>query len=234
MKTRKFDILVMGIVFLCLFAGSGYAQTPPGDETALFTTTTAPDALILFDLSGSMDWNPAGGTNIWGNSSCSGTFYSSSGTGHNVDCSRLAIAKRTVFNILDDNNDNTINSTDEGSLGVRIGYMRFYNCVSSSEENSGTYNYGSGCSTLIRAIGSKYSLTYCASSTSCTITSGSSSSNCVNGESANGGTPLAAGLEEAKRYLDAHKALDASKNCRQKFVILLTDGSDTYACGADG
>lgn len=247
MKTRKFDILVMGIVLLCLFAGSGYAQTPATDEEALFTTTTAPDALILFDLSGSMLWNPAGDDNPYGastacvadtthctGSGCTGGFCGSSKSGCNIDCSRLTIAKRVVFSILDDNNDNTINSTDEGSLGVRIGYMRFYNCDSSSEENSGTYNYSSGCSTLIRAIGSKYSLTYCANSTSCTITSGSSSSTCVNGESAVGGTPLASSMEEAKRYLDAHKALDVSKNCRQKFVILLTDGSDTYACGADG
>ncbi len=50
------------------------------------------------------------------------------------NCSRLAIAKRSVFNILDDNNDNTINSTDETSLGVRLGYMRFYDC---SDDDTG-------------------------------------------------------------------------------------------------
>ena len=34
--------------------------------------------------------------------------------------------------------------------------------------------------------------------------------------------------------LDAHKATDDAKECRQKFVILITDGSDTYGCSGDG
>lgn len=234
MKSQKLISLIVGIALLAFFANAGNATSPPVGEEALFTSSTQPDALILFDLSGSMDWNPSGGANIWGNTSCTGTFYASSGTGHNVNCSRLAIAKRAVFNVLDDNNDNTINSTDEASLSVRIGYMRFYDCSYSSAENTGTYSYSSGCNKLIRAINSKYSLTYCASNSSCTITSGSSSANSVNGEQASGGTPLAAALREAKLYLDAHKAADSAKACRQKFVILLTDGADTFACGANG
>jgi Tfp pilus tip-associated adhesin PilY1 len=231
MKTKGLQSLLWGGI-LCgfLMAGTVGAVTPPAGEEALFTTSTAPDALILLDLSGSMDWNPAGGDNTWGNSSCSGTFYSSSGTGHNTKCSRLAIAKRAIFDILDDNDDNTINGTDETSLGVRIGYMRYYNCGS---DDTGA-SYSGGCNSLIRAIGSKYSLTYCASSSSCSVTSGSSSSNCVNGESATGGTPLASALNEAKLYLDAHKAADNAASCRQKFVILITDGADTFACSGDG
>ena len=54
------------------------------------------------------------------------------------NCSRLTIAKRSIFNILDDNNDGTINSTDETSLGVRLGYMRFYNCHNDDTGNSYT------------------------------------------------------------------------------------------------
>ncbi len=46
--------------------------------------------------------------------------------------------------------------------------------------------------------------------------------------------PWPLSLGEAKIYLDAHKAADSAGACRQKFVILLTDGSDTYACGASG
>jgi Mg-chelatase subunit ChlD len=46
-------------------------------------------------------------------------------------------------------------------------------------------------------------------------------------------TPLAGALTEAKSYLDAHKAGDTYKNCRKKFVIFLTDGWDTLACGAN-
>ncbi|MHB9097955.1 MAG: pilus assembly protein [Syntrophales bacterium] len=234
MKTKTFPILCASVLCFFLTAGAARAVTPPAGEEALFTTSTAPDALILLDLSGSMDYNPAGGDHIWGNTSCSGTssdFYHESGTGHTTNCSRLAIAKRALFDILDDNDDNTINGTDETSLGVRIGYMRFYNCGSVGDD-SGT-DYASGCNKLIRAIASKYSLIYCASSSSCSVTSGVSASNCVNGESANGGTPLAGALNEARLYLDAHKAVD-SVTCRQKFAILITDGADTFSCNGSG
>jgi len=233
MKTKVFCILFGTILCCFLTTGTAGAVAPPAGEEALFTTSTAPDALILLDLSGSMAWNPAGGDHIWGNSSCSGTssdFYHDSGAGHTTNCSRIAIAKRALFDILDDNDDNTINGTDETSLGVRIGYMRYYNCGS---DDLGA-DYASGCNKLIRTIGSKYSLTYCASNASCIVTSGSGSANCVNGESATGGTPLAAALNEAKLYLNAHKAMDTAKDCRQKFVILITDGADTFACSGNG
>ena len=108
----------------------------------------------------------------------------------------------------------TINSTDETSLGVRLGYMRFTNCCADDTGNS----YTSGCNSLIKAIGSTYS----------------SINTSVQAESASGGTPLISALREAKLYLDDHKAADAAKDCRQKFVILITDGSDTYGCGSDG
>ena len=129
-------------------------------------------------------------------------------------CSRLDIAKRSIFNILDDNGDGSITTADEGSLGVRLGYMRFYNCSSDDTGN----DYSSGCNSLIKAIGTSYSVI----------------NTNVQSESSSGGTPLATALKEAKLYLDAHKANDSAKSCRQKFVILITDGSDTYACGADG
>ncbi|MGV8058669.1 MAG: pilus assembly protein [Smithellaceae bacterium] len=240
----KKTIKTTGLILLILLAVSIFAEnvsatSPVTDESALFTNSTSPDALILLDLSGSMAWNPAGGSNIWGNSSCTGTFYSSSGTGHNVDCSRLAIAKRSIFAILDDTGNGTIDSQDEGSLGIRMGYMRFYGCADNSEEQTGTYSYTSGCnqipgssSSSRRYIGSKYSQIYCNSNTSCTISDTGSYS--VGGASANGGTPIATALREAKTYLDDHKAADSAAACRKKFVILITDGSDTYACSGNG
>jgi hypothetical protein len=224
--SAKIRIITMLLVGLCFWGGTSRA-----DETALFTTSVAPDAMIVLDLSGSMDFNPTGDTDtskIWGNASCSGTFYTSSGTGHTTKCSKLDIAKRAIFDILDDNGDLTIDSTDETSLGVRIGYMRFYN----GDDQAG--DYLSGANKLSKAIGTKYSNIFCNNNTSCTIFSTCTSSACVNGEAANGGTPLAASLNEAKLYLDAHKALDTAASCRQKFVILLTDGADTYACSGDG
>jgi Tfp pilus tip-associated adhesin PilY1 len=231
MKTMLLRVLIgWGILWLFLTPGMVGAAQPAEGEEALFTTSVAPDALIVLDLSGSMDWNPAGGSNIWGNSSCSGTFYSSSGTGHTVNCSRVAIAKRAIFDILDDNDSNRIDGSDETSLGVRIGYMRFYDA--SSDDTGGSYS--SGSNKLIRAINTKYSLIYCASNNYCDITTGSSSSSCVNGESANGGTPLVAALNEARLYLNAHKALDNAATCRQKFAILISDGADTFSCGGNG
>ena len=147
-------------------------------------------------------------------SSCSDPFYRTSGTGHTVDCSRLAIAKRAMFDVLDDNDSNTVSNADESSLGIRFGYMRFYNCI--GDEPAGSYS--SGCNSLIRIIGAKYGDVWSS----------------VNGESATGGTPLASSLHEAKLYLDAHKAADSAASCRQKFAILITDGADTYACSGNG
>ena len=176
--------------------------------------------------------DPYGTVPKWGNTSCSGPFYISSRSGYSTDCSRLAIAKRAIFDMLDENGDGLIkssgSSTDDSNLNIRMGYMRFYNC--GTDDTGGSYT--SGCNSLIREINSKYSLIYCGSSNSCSLTS--TGSNCVNAESASGGTPLASALQEAKLYLDAHKASDPARACREKFVIFITDGADTFACGGNG
>ena len=130
------------------------------------------------------------------------------------NCSRLAIAKRSISNILDDNNDGTINSTDETSLGVRLGYMRFYNCQ--------RRRHGGQLHQRLQQPDQGDQLQL------------QQHQHRVQAESASGGTPIASALNEAKLYLDAHKAADNAKDCRQKFVILITDGSDTYACNGDG
>ncbi len=197
------------------------------DETALFSTV-APDALIVFDLSGSMSWNPSGGTDVWSNASCAGSFYPTSGEGHDTNCSRLEIAKRTLFGIFDDNQDGEINSSDEASLNIRFGYMSFYNCAGDDTGN----DYSSGCNRLIWPIGSRYSRIYCNGSNSCTIASASYPS--INYDDARGGTIIVSALREAKLYLDVNKAADSAKDCRQKFVILVTDGMDTLSCGGNG
>ncbi|MBN1546776.1 MAG: hypothetical protein JW902_08970 [Syntrophaceae bacterium] len=205
------------------FAG---ATAPPDDESALFLNSLSPDALLIVDLSASMDLNIAGGA------------------ADSTNPKRLTLAKRAIFSLLDDNNDNLINSADEGSLGVRIGYMRFENCDNASEEASGTtYSYTSGCNLIPPTaksrlyIGSKYSQIFCGDKTSC---SGSSplveSASCSSVYCARnaGGTALAASLTEAKLYLIAQKAADSSGACRRKYAILITDGSDNLSCGGDG
>ena len=216
------------VIFL-LAATLGFAWLPcvNADETALFSTV-APDALIVLDMSGSMSWNPAGATAIWGDAACAGPFYSSSGLGHETNCSRQEIAKRTLFGVFDDNQDSEISSSDEGSLNIRFGYMRFVNCTSDDVGN----DYSSGCMRLVWPIGSRYSRIYCNGSNSCTITNASAPS--INAEDAGGGTIIVSALREAKLYLDVHKEADGAKDCRQKFVILITDGMDTFSCGGTG
>jgi len=221
-----------------------------------------PDTLIVLDLSGSMGWTPVGssmyvaeiegthdcdidgpfyptsGTGYthectdlpyaytsvspkYGDSeSCSGPFYKTSGTktlGNFItDCRRITIAKRAIFSFLDKDANGTIDVADEDALKMRMGYMRFYG----------------GANSLIKSVGTKYSNIYCNSDSSCT--SSDSSSNSVSGEQSSGGTPLASALNDAKVYLDSTKVGDNAANCRQKFVILITDGSDTLACSGGG
>jgi hypothetical protein len=260
MRPKKKYLLLMFILGSLFLSAQAY---PQDDESDLFTSV-APDALIVLDLSGSMKWTPAGSVMYthssilcdsssaafysdstpshdkacsidpygavpkYSNPSCSGPFYRSlANPGYTTECSRLAIAKRALFDVLDDNDDSTINDADEKTLNIRIGYMRFHACY---DDESGSY--GSGCNKLIWGIGTKYSKIYCSSSSGCSPADVVSDS--VSGESASGGTPLAGALNEAKLYLDYHKGLDSAAACRQKFVILITDGADTYACGGAG
>jgi type IV pilus assembly protein PilY1 len=167
---------------------------------------------------------------IWGDSTCSGPFYSyqAGNPARSTNCSKVALAKNAIFTFLDYDTNGTIDVKDENALNIRMGYMRFYNC--SSPET--TVNYNTGCNTLIDPLNTHYSKIYCNSSTSCTQSS--SASNSVSGETASGGTPLAAALNEGLLYFNDSKNGDSAAACRQKFAILITDGSDTYACNGNG
>lgn len=203
------------------------------DESELFSSV-APDALILLDLSGSMLWNPAGEyhnnwaqtpKNKWGKTEACTDLNDSYSAAYSVDCSRVEIAKRAIKKILDDNGNGNIDDTDESRLNVRIGYMRFYNC--SGDDTGGSYY--DGCNRLGK-LGAWKSKEYTEIGTTY-----SGLWSVIGGESAVGGTPLGSALNEAKIYLDAHKTADTKANaCRQKFVILITDGADTYSCGGSG
>ncbi len=243
MFRKRSLILIISMATLVL-ACSVYAA----DESVLFTSVP-PDALIVLDLSGSMQWNPAGTAHPYGSSvsctanitSCSGAgcvggYCNASKAGCNIDCSRLAIAKRAIFSMFDDTNDNIITSsgtnTDDSSLNIRMGYMRFYG----GDDTAG--NYASGNCQLANPIGTRYSTIFCNNTTSCnnpgTTPATGGAGQPIATTSATSGTPLSASLNEAKLYLDVHKAADPYRTCRDKFVILITDGADTYACGGSG
>ena len=244
MKIVKMYTGVVICVILCIlsFPGVSFAQGPLPGEAALFTSVTNPNALILLDLSGSMAWRPDGNasytygspssgctadtTNCAG-SGCSGGFCSSSKSTCNVDCSKIGIARRTIFAILNATNSGTITSADEAALDVGIGYMNYWNCQDSTN---------TACIKVVKNLGTHYSTIYCANNTSCQVIDGTTcgAQTCVSGANANGGTPLATALKQAKTYLDSYKAQDPSAACRKNFVILITDGDDTFACTSSG
>ena len=149
-------IWLCSVAILAILLSTGQAWA--GDETTeegLFTAV-APDAMIVLDLSGSMKWNPPGDHDSWNNptkqysnSTCSGPFYDDqSHPGYTTYCSRFEIARKTLFNILDDNRDGTINANDETSMNIRFGLGKF---------QGSTY-------TKLRDIATKYSQIYCGSS----------------------------------------------------------------------
>jgi Tfp pilus tip-associated adhesin PilY1 len=156
-----------------------------GDEQDIFTVNGKTDALIILDLSGSMNWSPSG----WGCSS--------------PGC-RKDIAAAAIKAMLDSNGDGTIDQNDEDSLGVRIGYMRF-----------------PGLIPLRNEIGSSYSDIWSSVLADTTPFLW-------------GGTPLVTTMGNAKDYLDSRRSTDPYSSCFQQFVILITDGQDTYICNGSG
>ena len=203
-------------------------------EEGLFTPI-APDTVIVLDISSSMRLNPLdemGTVNgvpfqpikLYGNAGCSGTtFYNTPQTGFTTNCARYLIAQRAIFNILDDNKDGVINSQDDASLNIRMGFYTFHTAVQQR-----------------KVIGKSYANIFCGKS-SCTLPEPydySGNDNVLKLTDGNAAisenTSIALALEEVKTYLNAHKAADTYKACRQKFVILITDGGDTRYCGGNG
>lgn len=265
-KFKSMTLLISLILLFCLSLNIAWAQEeeelePAGDEQGTFLSVT-PDALIVLDLSGSMNFNPLGEDgyaygssfscskdttkckNTWGYSTkCSSGFCSDNKLPNcKVDCSRLAIAKRALFSILDDDGNNIINKADTDSMNIRIGFMRFKDISDGKKGNDTGNDYTKGAIKLVTKIselgvesGTSYSLTYCGNSTSCASTvTKCTKGECIVGETATGGTPLSSSLREAKKYLDDHKAKDPGGACRDKFVIAVTDGADTFACSGNG
>jgi len=269
---RFFCLTLIVVALLSNFAVAG-------DESALFTGVS-PDALIVLDLSGSMDYIPAGqdvyvhsgyscghsdvahsavktayydkvcndygDVAIYSSALCgtSDVYYSNSNNsqGFTTDCRKVEIAKRALFDVLNaDSSDNYIKSgitnSDDSAAGIRFGFMRFYNA--GGDDTGGDYTSGSNKVPSGMDIGASFSKLYCNRTNG---TCSQNDSNCSTGTSgnficnsqANGGTPAASALVEAKLYLDANKASDPYKNCRDKVAILITDGQDTFACSGSG
>lgn len=181
---------------------------PQADDTELFITQIPPDALIILDKSGSMNNKPDGTSGSYPNR-------------------KIDIARSVIYNLLDDNKSGTplapsIDDTDERSLNIRFGYMGFWNSSNNDDSNpfTGTIQIPQGPPAT--GIGARYIDIWNRVNTPAEF-------------NAVGGTPLAAAMEEAKQYfINNVNPSDTAIACRQKFVILITDGVDTYACGGNG
>jgi type IV pilus assembly protein PilY1 len=169
------------------------------DDTELFIAQAPPDALILLDMSGSMNFAPAGPPYV------------------SPPNRRIDIARNVLSDLLDDNDDGMIDSNDEKSLNIRLGYMRFRDT-----QNNDDNNPTDGTIRVLSGIGASYSDIW---------------GKITDTEETNpvGGTPLAASLAEAKVYFERDiNPTDPAIACRQKFIILITDGADTWACEGNG
>ncbi len=173
--------------------------------------------------------------------SCEGPFYNDNDTGTRTECSKIKIAKRALYELFDDTDDNSIAATDVTSLGMRIGMMRYYNCGSQDNDTSHTDPWNYGCIKLSWSMTASdnttttpYAKIYC-NDTTCTpsvasCTSTDPAKECVAGYGYTGGTPIGDALREAKSFLAYHEGLDTAASCRQKSIILITDGEDTFSC----
>ena len=217
---------------LAVLISCGAALAVETSDQALFSGV-APDAMIVLDLSGSMRWNPRGEVDSsqeplrrFGNDTCSGeSFYSTPQPGFTTDCARYLIAKRAIYKILDDNKDGVIDVKDEAGLNVRLGFWKF---------SSGNRKH--------RDIGQPYAAIWCGAGSCAGVDSVYAGEDTIlywtdkTGEKQRvyGSTSLATCMEAVKPYLDDNKKTDPYKNCRTKFVILVTDGQDTLYCGGTG
>ena len=170
----------------------------------------------------------------WGDANCLGPYYRSTGSGHDVSCKKADIAKRALGDLLDDNNDGAITVADILSLKVRIGFGSYYNNTYSLRwdisKNGDAVNYPLGPEARYNYM-APYSRIFCNNATTCSplppyATTGETN---VRSSRYTGGTPLGQSMGAIKTYLDNHRdGIDAAYiTCRKKYVIVITDGSDT-------
>ena len=202
MRKWALFLLVTGTFLICVCPSMA-------DDTDLFTLGVKPEALILLDMSGSMNWDVAGNA--------------ASSPDRRID-----IARDVIYDLLDDddsgrdsNHDGSyIDSDDERSLNVRIGYMRFRGVGEADEDDNNPMTGKIKVFEDITEIGSTYNEIWEKVSDVA--------------ETATGCTPLGASLVEAGIYFrDYVNPNDQAIECRQKFVVFITDGSDTVACSGD-
>jgi Tfp pilus tip-associated adhesin PilY1 len=203
-KMKKFALSLSLIISIMMMVIQSHAS-----DEELFTAVVPPDALIILDMSGSMNSNPAGNSASFPNR-------------------KIDIARNVIYDLLDDNDDGKnsnndsayINSSDENSLNVRLGYMRFRNVGADDNDDGDPFNGDIKIFKGETEMGASYSKIWGRVSAS--------------RETAGGCTPLGATLVEAKKYFkDYVNPNDLAITCRRKFIVFVTDGSDTVGCHGD-
>ncbi|MFZ3089486.1 MAG: PilC/PilY family type IV pilus protein [Nitrospirota bacterium] len=186
------------------------------DEPFYAAPKVRPNVLIILDRSGSMGGDVGGGT---ASTPCPTPAYPNPliTTG---DYSRICIARQVLFDLLDANDDNAIDDTnDPTNLDVRLGYSRFVSVPSSPAtgalEGGG---YAGGNIRVINDVDTAYTTLW---------------SN-INSLTIGGYTPLGTALSEALQYFQNAPAVtgDGCITCRKNYVVLVTDGADTVTCTA--
>ena len=59
--------------------------------------------------------------------------------GTTTNCRKFLIAQRAIFNVLDDNKDGVINSQDDASLNIRMGFYTFNSFVYKKKDIGKSY-----------------------------------------------------------------------------------------------
>ena len=228
----KKTVIFLTMMMLLFLVPAESSAVVTGEE-GLFSAV-APDTVIILDVSASMQTNPIDSMDgdgkpikLYGNTDCSGTtFYNTPQPGYGTKCQKFLIAQRAIFNVLDDNKDGVINSQDDASLNIRMGFYSFGSAVYRNKD-----------------IGKSYANIFCGKS-SCSLSNPYDYTGTGNvlyltddrypERTYSSNTAIALALEEVKTYLEGHKAADKYRSCRQKFVILVTDGGDTKYCEGNG
>lgn len=210
-------------------------------DTAGMQTFFEPMVQIILDKTGTMQVGPLGSTSSRFSkypecTSAAAADYSLTydSTTYKYDCSRMAIAQRTIFKILDYNNDGVLSDADKTGWKLKVGASQYWWAGPDQTGGTSDDNYVQ----QVGGVNDSYQKLMCGSqntSQSCnqakvdTYSTSSATASCFNtpclaDKTTGGGTNTVQALGAAKTYLDGFNSGDDA--CRKKYVVLITDGTD--------
>ncbi len=154
----RIPVLLFAVLMLLPLMPAETSAVVTGEE-GLFSAV-APDTVIVLDISASMQTNPMDSMDgRRANRTSSTAMQTAPGRrsttrprrATTTNCPKFLIAQRAIFNVLDDNKDGVINSQDDSSLNIRMGFYAF---------NSSVYK--------MKDIGKSYANIFCGKS-SCSL-----------------------------------------------------------------